>query len=90
MAAFLGVSEKTYSRRFDEGVLKAAESLKLEMLERVMNTACEVFPDQATVRRWLHTPVVGLGNATPFETLTSISGYERVRNSLYQLAHGMF
>jgi putative toxin-antitoxin system antitoxin component (TIGR02293 family) len=90
MAAFLGVSEKTYGRRAEEGVLKAAESLKLEMLERVMQTALEVFPDEATARRWLHTPVVALGNVTPLEALTNIRGYERVRNTLYQLAHGVF
>ncbi|MDQ3461112.1 MAG: DUF2384 domain-containing protein [Deinococcota bacterium] len=90
MAMFLGVSEKTYGRRAEEGVFSEAESLKLEMLGRVMQTALEVFPDEATARRWLHTRVVGLGNATPLATLTGIHGYERVRNTLYGLAYGMF
>jgi uncharacterized protein (DUF2384 family) len=40
--------------------------------------------------RWLHSPVVSLGNIAPLDALTGIRGYEKVRNTLYGLAYGMF
>ena len=36
MAAFLGISTKTYTRRAETGTLGDAESLKVEMLERAL------------------------------------------------------
>jgi putative toxin-antitoxin system antitoxin component (TIGR02293 family) len=90
LAAFLGISQKTFSRRRNAGKLDTAESLRLEMLEKMYNLAQEVLGDEDRAKRWLTQPLVGLGNRAPLELLTSIQGYETVRNSLYRQAYGMF
>jgi len=90
LAAFLGISPKTYGRRRQAGALEPGESLRVEMLEQMVRLAGEVLGEPERARRWLTQPLVGLGNKAPLELLTSIEGYERVRNSLYRQAYGMF
>jgi putative toxin-antitoxin system antitoxin component (TIGR02293 family) len=90
LAAFLGISPKTYSRRRRAGKLDTAESLRLEMLEKMYSLAHEVLGDEARAKRWLTQPLTGLDNKAPLELLTSIQGYETIRNSLYRQAYGMF
>jgi putative toxin-antitoxin system antitoxin component (TIGR02293 family) len=90
LAAFLGISPKTYSRRRSAGKLDTAESLRLEMLEKMYGLAHEVLGDEERAKNWLKQPLLGLDNHAPLELLTSIQGYETVRNSLYRQAYGMF
>ncbi|MGL4610864.1 MAG: antitoxin Xre/MbcA/ParS toxin-binding domain-containing protein [Trueperaceae bacterium] len=90
LAAFLGISPKTYSRRRREGKLDTAESLRLEMLEKMYTLAQDVLGGEDRAKRWLTGPLTGLGNKAPLELLTSIQGYETVRNALYRQAYGMF
>ncbi|MBF6594472.1 MAG: DUF2384 domain-containing protein [Thermaceae bacterium] len=90
LAAFLGISPKTYGRRRRAGALEPGESLRVEMLEQAVRLATEVLGNAERARRWLTQPLVGLGGKAPLELLTSIGGYERVRNSLLRQAYGMF
>lgn len=90
LAAFLGISRKTYGRRRQKGALEPGESLRVEMLDQVYKLASEVLGDPERARRWLTQPLVGLEGRAPLELLTSIEGYETVRNSLYRQAYGMF
>jgi len=90
LAAFLGISPKTLGRRRQAGALEPGEGLRVEMLEQMTRLAAEVLGDPERARRWLTGPLVGLGNKAPLELLTSIGGYERVRNSLLRQAYGMF
>lgn len=46
MAAYLGIDEKTYSRRGQSGELKGGESLKIEMLSGILDEATRVLGNQ--------------------------------------------
>jgi putative toxin-antitoxin system antitoxin component (TIGR02293 family) len=90
LANHLGISSKTYSRRMMRGTLEPAESMQVEMIERSLHLATELLGDTDRARTYLHTPLVALENRSPLQLLTSIAGYERVRDSLYAQAYGMF
>lgn len=90
MARFLGVDEKTYARRADAGELKGGESLKVDMLERVLEEASRVFRSEEEARHWITTPIISLDRMRPIDQLTSIEGYERVKNTLGKIEHGMY
>jgi putative toxin-antitoxin system antitoxin component (TIGR02293 family) len=85
-----GISSKTYSRRMLRGTLEPAESMQVEMIERSLHLASELLGDTDRARTYLHTPLVALENRSPLQLLISIAGYERVRESLYAQAYGMF
>lgn len=90
MAAFLGVSDKTYKRRSQEGELSPGESLKTEMLQLTLEEARRVFRDEGKAQRWLNTRVVSLGNRRPIDHLDSVQGYERVKETLTKIEYGMY
>jgi len=87
---FLGVSGKTYARRAAQGVLDEKESIKVEMLQRVLDKATSVFEDEAVAAEWVTSPIVSLDNMRPIEHLTGIRGYERVVNTLSKIEYGMY
>lgn len=90
MAVYLGVSDKTYERRRHQGTLNPGESLKAEMLELALADAVRVFGDEGPAREWLREPILALGDHSPIEHLTSVRGYQEVRDTLLQLQHGIF
>ena len=90
MAAYLGVSDKTYERRRHQGTLNPGESLKAEMLELALADAVRVFGDEASAREWLREPILALDDHSPIEHLTSVRGYQEVRDTLLQLQHGIY
>ncbi len=90
LSALLGVSEKTLRRRKGDGNFGRGEALQLELLERALNLAQETLADEATARAWLKTPIPSLGNQTPLSLLTTLRGYDRVRDVLYRQVEGMF
>jgi putative toxin-antitoxin system antitoxin component (TIGR02293 family) len=90
MARYLGVSEKTYARRAESGKLEGGESLKVSMLERILEEATRVFRNEDEARHWINTPIISLDHKRPIEHLTSIEGYERVKNTLTKIEYGMY
>ena len=90
MADYLGIDEKTYFRRAQPGVLKGGESLKIDMLEAVISEATRVLHSEEEALHWITSPIISLDHMRPLEHLTSISGYERVKNTLAKIEYGMY
>lgn len=89
-ADFLGIDPRTYLRRAEEEHLKSGESLKVEMVEKVLEEATRVFRDEELARRWLTSPIISLDNERPIDHLDSIDGYERVKGTLGKIEYGMY
>jgi len=90
MAAFLGVSERTYARRLSEGSLTEHESIRLDMLGETLREASRVFRDEAKAIRWLYRPIVSLDRLPPLAHLRDVQGYERVKRTLAKIEHGLY
>jgi len=90
MAAFLGVSERTYARRLSEGNLTEHESIRLDMLGETLREASRVFRDEAKAIRWLYRPIVSLDRLPPLAHLRDVQGYERVKRTLAKIEHGLY
>lgn len=90
MAAFLGISTKTYTRRAEAGTLGDAESLKVEMLERAFAHATRVYGDEHEARLWLDAPIISLDACRPIDHLSTIRGFERVKETLAKIEYGMY
>ena len=90
MAAFLGVSERTYARRLSEGSLTEHESIPLDMLGETLREATRVFRDEAKAIRWLYRPIVSLDRLPPLAHLRDVQGYERVKRTLAKIEHGLY
>ncbi|HZJ10282.1 MAG TPA: antitoxin Xre/MbcA/ParS toxin-binding domain-containing protein [Trueperaceae bacterium] len=89
-ADFLGVSVKTYERRQERGDLDEKESLKVEMIIKILYKAADVFEDEGVAAEWVTTPIISLDNMRPIDHLNSIDGYERVANTLGKIRYGMY
>lgn len=89
MADYLGIDEKTYFRRAG-GELKGGESLKVEMLAAILEEATRVLHGEEEATHWITTPIISLDRKRPIDLLTSIGGYERVKNTLTKIEYGMY
>lgn len=90
MARFLGIDEKTYFRRAGPGELKGGESLKVDMLDAIITEATRVLHNEEEALHWILTPIISLDHERPIDLLSSISGYERVKNTLARIEYGMY
>ena len=90
MAAYLGIDEKTYYRRALAGELKNGESLKVGMLATILKEATRVLHSEDEATHWINTPIISLDHKRPIEHLTSIDGYELVKNTLVKIEYGMY
>jgi len=90
MAAYIGVTFRTYQRRAQKGRLEDAEAAKVEMLDSLLNLGVRVLGDEAAARDWLTSPVLSLEGRRPIELLDTLKGYERVKNKLLQIEYGTF
>jgi putative toxin-antitoxin system antitoxin component (TIGR02293 family) len=90
MAAFLGVSERTYARRLSEGSFTDHESIRLDMLGETLREAARVFRDEGKAIRWLYRPIVSLDRLPPLAHLRDVQGYERVKRTLAKIEHGLY
>lgn len=90
MAAYIGVTFRTYQRRAQQGELQDAESAKVEMLDSLLTIGARVLGSEERTSRWLTSPILALEGEKPIELLGTIKGYERVKNKLLQIEHGTF
>ncbi len=90
MAAYIGVTFRTYQRRAKKGELEDAESAKVEMLASLLDLGKRVLGDEEAAREWLMSPITSLGGQVPIALLDTVRGYERVKNKLLQIEHGNY
>lgn len=69
---------------------RGGESLKVEMLASVLEEATRVLHGEEEARHWITTPIISLDQKRPLDHLTSINGYERVKNTLTRIEYGMY
>lgn len=66
----IGVSASTFARRANAGRFNTAESDRLVALIAVFEKACILFEsDAGAARKWMPTPIRGLGRKRPLEML---------------------
>jgi len=90
MAAYIGVTFRTYQRRAKKGELEDAESAKVEMLASLLDLGKRVLGDEEAAREWLTSPIPSLGGVVPIALLNTVKGYERVKNKLLQIEFGNY
>lgn len=90
MAAYVGVTYRTYQRRAKKGMLEDAESAKVEMLDTLLGLGGRVLGSEDEARQWLTSPILSLDSERPIDLLDTVKGYERVRNKLIQIEYGTF
>lgn len=90
LAAAVGVSERTLSRRKSQGTLNSDESAKLVRLARVVERSAEVFEGLEVALDWLKTPNASLGAVTPLSLFDTDIGAETVLDTLGRIEHGVF
>ncbi len=90
ISGILGIREEAFARMKRQGHLKPAESTRVELIDQTFRLAVSLLSDAEAARAYLHSRIIALENRTPLECLSSIGGYERVRDSLVAQACGMF
>lgn len=90
MAAYIGVTFRTYQRRAQKGELDDAESAKVEMLDALLDLGTRVLGSEERAAQWLKAPILSLEGKKPIELLDTVKGYERVKNKLLQIEYGTF
>lgn len=90
MAAFIGVTYRTYQRRSQAGALADAESAKVEMLDSLLSLGERVLGSSEQASAWLTSPLLSLGGEPPITMLDTVRGYERVKNKLLQIEYGNY
>jgi len=84
------ITHRTLARRKKEGRFGPGESDRLVRLSRVFARAIELFEgDVEGARSWLMRPVLGLGNAIPFDMARTEVGSREVEKLIHQLEHGV-
>ncbi len=90
MAAYIGITFRTYQRRAKAGKLQDAESAKVEMLDSLLRMGERVHGSVEEAGLWLTSPVVSLEGMRPVDLLDTVRGYERVKNKLLQIEYGTY
>lgn len=90
MARIIGITPRTYQRRSQQGRLDDAESAKVEMLGALLDLGERVHGSAEEAGMWLTSPILSLDGHRPIDLLTSVRGYERVKNKLLQIEYGTF
>jgi putative toxin-antitoxin system antitoxin component (TIGR02293 family) len=90
LAPKLGISKATLHRRKTAGKLDAAESDRVVRFARLLGKAVMVMESVENGRRWLSSPQVGLGGATPLEYAETEVGAREVEDLLGRIEHGVY
>jgi putative toxin-antitoxin system antitoxin component (TIGR02293 family) len=90
LAPKLGISKATLHRRKTAGKLDAAESDRVVRFARLLGKAVTVMESVENGRRWLSSPQVGLGGATPLEYAETEVGAREVEDLLGRIEHGVY
>jgi putative toxin-antitoxin system antitoxin component (TIGR02293 family) len=90
LAPKLGISKATLYRRKLQGRLGPEESDRILRFARLMGKAVEVLEDEDAARRWLRSPQVGLGGATPLDYAETEVGAREVEDLLGRIEYGVY
>lgn len=90
IAQFVGIPQRTLTRRADEGKLRADESDRVLRASRVFELAVDLFEgDVSAARQWLQTPQAALGGEAPLELAATDIGAREIENLIGRLEHGV-
>ena len=91
LSEVMSVPTRTLHRRREAGRFDPLESDRLLRIARVYVKAVALFEgDQAQAADWLHTPLVALGQASPFQYAATEAGALEVEDLIGRLEHGVF
>jgi putative toxin-antitoxin system antitoxin component (TIGR02293 family) len=91
LARWVGIPQRTLTRRQSEGKLRPDESDRLWRASTLFDMAVDLFEgDVAAARRWLLAPQAVLGGQIPLEIATTDVGAREVENLIGRLEHGVF
>ncbi len=91
MAALLQIAERTLHRFRSEGRLDQQASERLLLLDNLAAHGLQVFDDRAdALANWLRYPLRELQSQTPFQLLTTISGFSLVDDVLTRIEYGVY
>ena len=90
LAPKLGISKATLHRRKAQGRLGQEESDRVLRFARLMGKAVEVMEGEDSARRWLTSPQVGLGGATPLDYAETEVGAREVEDLLGRIEYGVY
>lgn len=89
LAQMLGISLWILARRKQAKFLSQQESERLIRVARAIAQAEEAFEDLGNGLKWLRSPVVVTGGATPMSLLDTETGGEVVLRMLANIAYGL-
>lgn len=90
LASLLGISKATLHRRKVEGRLDRSESDHVVRFARLAGKAAEVLEGEENARRWLTSPQLGLGGATPLDYAATEAGAREVEDLLGRIEFGVY
>ncbi|MDD2750655.1 MAG: DUF2384 domain-containing protein [Acidithiobacillus sp.] len=90
LAAVLGISHRTLTRRKREAMLNSEESAKVIRLARIIERAENVFDSLDKAIDWLKNRNASLSGLTPLSLVDTDVGAESVLDTLGRIEHGVF
>ncbi len=91
LAATIGISQRTLSRRRKERRLSSTESDRLVSISRIFALAVDLFEgDEENAMAWLSKPNLALGGISPLVMAQTETGCREVENVIGRLGHGVF
>jgi putative toxin-antitoxin system antitoxin component (TIGR02293 family) len=91
LAATIGITQRTLTRRKVAKKLSKTESDRLVSVRRMLGQATELFEnDKSKAKQWLSSPNRGLGGRTPLQMAQTETGLREVENLIFRLEHGVF
>lgn len=87
---WLSISQRTWARRKQQGVLEVLEGDRVARLHRLIRRAGTVLGGLAEGRAWLTTPQRALQRRTPLDVAATEVGAEAVFQLLGRIEHGVF
>jgi putative toxin-antitoxin system antitoxin component (TIGR02293 family) len=90
LAKLLPITERTIQRYDNEQKFSSDVSEHILIIIRVVDQAYQVLEGQETVKEWLTTPLVALGQRTPLSLLDTSFGAQLVMDELGRLEHGVY
>jgi putative toxin-antitoxin system antitoxin component (TIGR02293 family) len=90
LAQLLPITERTIQRYDKEQKFSRDVSEHILIIVRVVDQAYQVLEEQETVKDWLTTPLVALGQRTPLSLLDTSFGAQLVMDELGRLEHGVY
>ncbi len=91
LAATIGISQRTLSRRKREKKLSSTESDRLISISRIFSLAVALFEgNEEKSIKWLSKPNRALGNVSPLVMAQTETGTREVEDLIGRLEHGVF